>query len=323
MSIRRRHVVLGCAAAVCGAAVANPLSPERPIVIVDPATPGSSTDIFSRALAEGMSKATGHPVIVENKPGAAGALAAEYVASARPDGHTLGLAAVTTLAASPALNKALRYDPIRDFAPVTNMVTLPSATVVSADSPFRTLDELVAAARGAPGTVSYASPGIGSAGHILLEQFSHLAGVRFLHVPYRGSGPMYNDLFGGQLAVVSDNISSLLPHIRSGKVRALAIRDVRRIPQLPDVPVFAELGYQEVSYPLWFGLVAPAGTPRDLVLRLNEMAHAGMRTPGFQQRVEDGAATYAPSTPEEFARQIAQWLGRFRSIVQAAGIKMP
>ena len=321
MSSTRREFVCRGAATLVGGLTAPALAfPDRPIVIVDPATPGSSTDIFSRALAEELSKVLKSPVIVVNKPGAAGALASEFVARAPPDGHTLALVAVSTHAANPALNRSLRYDPIRDFAPITTMVTLPSVIVVASDSPYQTLNALLEAARLRPGMISYASPGVGSAGHLLLEQFSRLAGVRFLHVPYRGTAAMMNDLFGGQLNVASDNVSAILPHIRSGRLRALAVRDVQRIPQLMDVPVLKELGFEPVSYPLWFGLAAPAGTPTDVVLKLNEAAKEAMRRPGFQQRVQDGAATYSPSSPEQFKEQIEQWLERFRAIVDLAGI---
>jgi tripartite-type tricarboxylate transporter receptor subunit TctC len=318
--MRRRAFAFG-AAAICGLPGLASGFPDRAIVIVDPATPGSSTDIFSRALAEEMSKVLGQVVMVENKPGAAGALAAEFVARAKPDGHTLGLAAVSTHAANPALNKNLRYDPVKDFEPITNMVTLPSATVVNASSPYLTLTDLIDAARRHPGSVSVATPGVGSAGHILLEQFSYLAAVRFLHVPYRGSVQMFTDLLGGHLDVVNDNIPALLPHIGSGKLRALAVRDVKRAPQLPQVPVYAELGFAPVSFPLWFGLVAPHGTPDAIVMQLNEVAHQAMRAEAFQRRVDAGGATYAPSTPSQFREQIQQWAERFRSIVEMAGIK--
>lgn len=320
MSLSRRHWLLAAATAWSHAPAAQPF-PDQPIVIVDPATPGSSTDIFSRALAEEMGKLAGQPVIVENKPGAAGALASEFVARASPDGHTLGLAAVSTMAANPALNRALKYDPVMDFAPITTMVTLPSVIVVVANSPFRTLMDLIDAARHSPGTISFASPGVGTAGHILLEQFSQLASVRFLHVPYRGSLSMLNDLFGGQLQVMSDNIASVLPHVRHSRLRALAVRDVQRSLQLPGIPSLKELGFEAVSYPLWFGLVAPASTPAEVVQRLNALAHEAMRGPAFQRRVQEGGATYAPSTPDEFQQLIKQWLGRFKAIVEQAGIK--
>lgn len=317
----RRQLLLGSAAALCGIAAPAVVRAQRPITIVDPATPGSSTDLVSRAVADAMAQVLGVPVVVENRTGAAGAVAAEFVARSAPDGHTLGLAAVSTHAANPAYNRSLRYDPIKDFAPISTLVTLPSATVVAADAPYRSLPELVQAARERPGTISFASPGVGSAGHLLLELFSHLAGVKFLHVPYRGSPPMFNDLFGGQLAVASDNLPAVLPHVRSGRARALVVRDTRRIPQLPDVPVFAELGFETVSFPLWFGLVAPVGTPAAVVSRLNEAVHAALRSESFRRRAEEGGSTVAPSTPQAFETLIAQWLERFRRIVEIAEIK--
>jgi tripartite-type tricarboxylate transporter receptor subunit TctC len=296
--------------------------PQRAITLIDPATAGSSTDFFLRPLAQEMAKLLGQPVIVENKPGAGGALAAEFLARAKPDGYTLGLAAVSTHVTNPLVNKAVRYDPINDFAPITMMVTLPSATVVRADSPFRSLKDLVEAARIKPQSISVASPGVGSAGHILLEHFSHLAGVRFSHIPYRGSSGMFNDLLGGQLDVASDNLPALLPHIRSGTLRALAIRDLKRVSLLPDVQTFAEQGFEAVSHPLWFGLVAPAGTPDELIKQLHEIANASMRTAAFQQRVEAGAATYSPSSPEQFRVEIQRWLTRFKKVVEEAHIKI-
>ena len=325
MSLRRRAFItstaaLGAACILPGRARAQGRYPDRPITIVDPFSAGSNTDYFSRALADEMARLLRQPVIVDNKAGSGGALATEFVARAKPDGYTLGLASVSTHVANPAVNKALRYDPLKDFAPITTIVTLPSATVVRADSPLQSLRDLIDAARAKPGTVSFASPGVGSAGHVLQEHFAHLAGVSFLHVPYRGSGPILNDLFGGQISVASDNIPSLLPHIRSGKLRALAVRDLRRLPQLPDVPTFKELGFEAVSQPLWFGLVAPAGTPPELVRQLNEVVQQAMRAPAFQQKIEAVAGTYTPSTPEQFQVQIRHWLEQFRKTVQLAQI---
>jgi tripartite-type tricarboxylate transporter receptor subunit TctC len=328
MSISRRQVVLSTSAfgmlGVSGATrAATPAAfPERAITIVDPFAAGSNTDYFSRALGDELAKLLGQPVIVENRSGSGGAIGAEAVARAKPDGHVLGLASVSTLVSNPAVNKALRYDPLKDFAPVTTIVTLPSATVVLANSPVKSLKDLIQQAKAAPDTVSFASPGAGSAGHVLLEQFAHLAGVKFLHVPYRGSGGILNDLFGGQVQVASDNIPSLLPHIKSGRLRALAVRDVRRVPGLPDVPTFKELGFEAVSQPLWFGLVAPAGTPRDVVARLNQASLQAMRTPAFLQKVEAVAGTPSPSSPEEFQRLIADWLAQFRKTVQVANITL-
>lgn len=320
----RLQAGLAAAAAVftLGAAFAQPAAfPDRTIVIVDPAVAGSGTDFFSRPLAEEMSKILGIPVVVENKPGAGGALAAEFVARAKPDGHTLGLAAVSTHAANPAVNKSLRYDPVKDFAAITTMVTLPSVTVVRADSPIRSLKELVDAAHDAPGKVTIAGPGIGTAAHVLLEQFSRLAGVRFSYIPYRGSGDMLADLLGGRVDAASDNIPTLLPHLREGRLRALVVRDWSRVALLPDVPTYKELGFEAVSFPLWFGLVAPAGTPPYVVRLLNEAAQSAMRTPAFQLRVEAGSARYSPSTPEQFQAQIQEWRDRFKLTAEQAGIR--
>jgi tripartite-type tricarboxylate transporter receptor subunit TctC len=326
MTLQRRHLIVSSAVfgATAWAATARGQAgyPERPITLIDPFSAGSNTDYFSRALAEEMARLLGQPVVVDNRTGSGGALGAEAVAKARADGYTLGLASVSTHAANPAVNKALRYDPVKDFAPITSIVSLPSATVVLGSSPIGSLKDLLQAARARPGAVSFASPGVGSAGHVLLEQFSRLAGVKFLHVPYRGSGAILNDLFGGQVAVASDNIPSLLPHLKSGRLRALAVRDLRRLPQLPEVPTFKELGFEAVSQPLWFGLVAPAKTPPEIVAKLNEVARRAMGTPAFQQKVEAVAGTWTPSSPEQFQAQIQRWLEQFRVTVRDAGITL-
>lgn len=320
MPINRRQLMLAASAALAGPLTAQTRYPERPVTLLDPFTAGSNTDYFSRALAEEMGKLLGQPVVVENKAGGGGSVGAEAVARARPDGYTLGLASVSTLVSNPALNKALRYDPLADFTHITTLVTVPSATVVRSSSPIKTLDDLIKAAKARPGALSFASPGVGSAGHVLLEHFSHLAGAKFNHVPYRGSGPIQTDLLGGQIDVASDNIPSLMPHIESGRLRVLAIRDLQRLPQLPSAPTFKELGYEPVSRPLWFGLVGPAGLPKDLVKQLGEAAHRALASPGFQRKAAMAATTVAPSTPEAFQALVKRWLEQFKATVQTARI---
>jgi len=325
MTIHRRRLLLSSTAlgalTLAGRALAEPARfPNRPITLIDPFPPGNNTDYFSRAIGDEMARLLGQPVIVDNRSGAGGAIGAEAVARAKPDGHVLGLGTVSTLVANPAVNKALRYDPLKDFTPITTLVTLPSATVVLASSPIKTMDDLLKAARVKPESVSYATPGIGTAGHVLMEQFSHLVGVKFLHVPYRGSGPILNDLFGGQFDVASDNIPSLLPHIKSGRLRALVVRDTQRLPQLPDVPTFKELGFESLSFPLWYGLVAPGGTPHDVVARLHEASVQALGTPAFVHKAEAVAARCTPCSPEQFQSLIAQWLAQFRKTVQEANI---
>jgi len=325
MTLNRRRLLLSSSAlgalALTGRVSAESAPyPNRPITLIDPFPPGNNTDYFSRAIGDELARLLGQPVIVENRSGAGGSLGAEAVARAKPDGYVLGLGTVSTLVANPAVNKALRYDPLKDFAPITTLVTLPSATVVLASSPIKTMADLLQAARAKPEAVSYATPGIGSAGHVLMEQFSHRVGVKFLHVPYRGSGPILNDLFGGQVDVASDNIPSLLPHIKSGRLRALVVRDTQRLPQLPDVPTFKELGFENLSFPLWYGLVAPGGTPREVVQRLHEAALQAVRTPSFIQKTEAVAATCTPCSPEQFQSLIAQWLAQFKKTAQEANI---
>jgi tripartite-type tricarboxylate transporter receptor subunit TctC len=320
MTLNRRQLIFAASAALAGPLAAQTRYPDRPVTLLDPFTPGSNTDYFSRVLAEEMGRLLGQPMVVENRAGGGGSVGAETVARARPDGYMLGMASVSTLVSNPALNKALRYDPLSDFTLITTLVTVPSATVVLASSPIKTLDDLIKAAKAKPGTISFASPGVGSAGHVLLEHFSHLSGARFNHVPYRGSGPIQTDLLGGQIDVASDNIPSLMPHIQSGKLRVLAIRDLKRLAQLPNAPTFKELGYEPVSQPLWFGLVGPAGLPKDMLKRLSEAAHQALKSPAFQQKAALAATTVAPSTPEEFHALVKRWLDQFKTTVQTARI---
>lgn len=321
MSLDRRQLMFAASAALAGPLVARARYPERPVTLVDPFTAGSNTDYFSRALATEMSKLWGRPVVVENKAGGGGAVGAEVVARAAPDGYLLGLASVSTLVSNPALNRMQRYDPLVDFTLIGTLVTVPSATVVLASSPITTLGELTQAAKARPGALSFASPGVGSAGHVLLEHFSHLAGAKFNHVPYRGGGPLQADLLGGQIDVASENLPLLLPHIQSGRLRVLALRDQQRLPLLHDAPTFKELGYGPVSHPLWFGLVGPAGLPGDLVKRLCETAHRAVRSPGFQQKAAAVAATVSFGTPQEFRVRVVRWLDHYQAMVRTAGMR--
>jgi tripartite-type tricarboxylate transporter receptor subunit TctC len=322
--IQRRHLLqLGaaCAAwAVAPGSLAQAKYPERPITLVDCFTAGGSSDIFARYLAEQMGPILGGTVVVENKPGSGGGLGTEFVARAAPDGYTLAMATVSTMATGPAVNPKLRYDPLKDFAHITNVLTVPSVLVVHPSVPAKTLKELIKLSTVQPGTLTFGTPGMGSAGHILLEQFMQLSGARFNHIPYRGSGGAINDLLGAQILVASDNLPSMLPHIQAGKVRAIAVRDTKRLDQLPNVPTYAEEGYEEVSAPLWFGLVAPAGTPKDIINRLNQAAHKAIATPEFQARLRAVSATSAANKPEQFAAQAREMFEKYKGVVKAGNI---
>lgn len=329
MNVQRRHLLQAIAAlAGTGAITRLPLThaqsagryPERPIALVDAFSAGGSTDIFARLLAEKMGPILGTAVIVENRVGSGGAIGSEYVARAKADGYTLGIATVSTLATNPAVASKPRYDPLKDFAHISNLLTVPSVLVVHPSVPARNLKELIELSKAKPDTLGFATPGIGSAGHVLLEQFMRLSGAKFLHVPYRGASNVINDLLGGQIMIASDNLPSMLPHVRSGKVRAIAVRDNKRLSVLPQVPTYAEEGYAEVSEPLWFGLVAPAGTPRDIVMRLNAAVHQVVATPAFKAKLESLSASSAAGTPEQFAAQAKTLLERYRRVAKESNI---
>lgn len=322
----RRHFLqsaAGAAAAIALPATAQGAWPRQPITIVDPFSAGGNTDYFARLLADRLTPLLGTQVLVDNKPGAGGLIGATYVAKAKADGYTLGLASVSTLCAGPAVHppSAVRYDPIKDFTYISKLVTLPSLLVVNPRMPARDFKELLAMAKAQPGKVSFGVPGIGSAGHVLLEYMMKLAGVRFLTVPYKSGGTMLTDLMAGQLDVLSNNIPDVLPHVKSGAVRALAVRDTRRLPMLPDVPTFKELGLAEVSQPLWFGLVAPAGLPEPLAQQIRAATHKAMVDRAFVDKTLAVSASLSPTTGAEFQADAAALLAKLREVVKASGIK--
>jgi tripartite-type tricarboxylate transporter receptor subunit TctC len=321
MTLNRRHLMFAASAALAGPLAAQTRYPDRPVTLLDPFSAGGNTDYFSRVLAEEMGKLLGQPMIVENKAGGGGSMGAEAVARAKPDGYVLGMASVSTLVSNPALNKALRYDPLADFTLITTLVTLPSATVVLASSPFKTLDDVIKAAKARPGVVSFASPGVGSAGHVLLEHFSHLAGVKFNHVPYRGSGPMQNDLMAGQLDVMSDNIPALMPHIQSGKLRVLATTGKTRLPSLPEVPTTAEAGLPKLDATSWFAVYAPAKTPKPIVDKLSAAIAKVVASPAFQKKAEEQGSTADYQTPAQLDAKVKKESEDWAAVVKAARIE--
>lgn len=321
---RRSLLQLGAACAALNAAplLAQNKFPKKPIKIVDCFSAGGSSDLFARYLADQLGPILGTSVVVENKPGGGGIIGTEYVSRAAPDGHTLAMATVSTMATGPAMRSKPPYDPVKDFVHITNVLTVPSVLVVHPSVPAKTLKELVKLATEKPGALTFGTPGIGSAGHILLEQFMQLSGAKFLNVPFRGGSNAINDLLAGHILVASDNLPSMLPHVLSGKVRAIAVRDNKRVEMLSGVPTYAEEGFAEVSAPLWFGLVAPAGTPKDVVMQLNQAAHKAIATPQFQEKLRRVAATSAANTPGEFSEQVGSLYEKYRDVVRKGGIAL-
>lgn len=315
-----------CAAALAasGLAAADAAFPTQPVHLVVPFAPGGSTDLAARMLAEFGARELGQPIVVENRAGAGGSVGMEYVARAKADGYTLGMATVSTHGANPAVyGSRLKYDPVKDFAPVTNVATTPSVFAVNPHKvPAKDMKEFLAYAKANPGKVSFGTPGTGSLGHANISHFAALAHIQLLHIPYKGAGLAMNDALAGQVDAITDNLPTALPHIKAGKLRALAVLSEKRSPALPDVPTYGELGFPQMGGGGWFGVVAPAGTPPEVVAKLNAAFHQAMKNPDFQRRMQEAGATLIPGTPAEFGQQIREAMERYQRVSQMAKIRI-
>jgi tripartite-type tricarboxylate transporter receptor subunit TctC len=324
MKTRQFLKTAACAAALAalGSALAQPAYPSQPIKLIVPFAPGGSTDLAARLIAEYGGRELGQAIVVENKAGAGGSLGMEFVAKAKPDGYTLGMATVSTHGANPAVyGSKLKYDPVKDFAPVTNVATTPSVFAVHPRTNVRDMKQFLEQARANPGKFSFASPGTGSLGHANIEHFAALAKIQLLHIPYKGAGVAMNDALAGQVDAITDNLPSALPHIKAGKLRALAVLSDKRSPALPDVPTYGELGFPQMGGGGWFGVVAPAGTPPEIVNRLNQAFHKAMKNPEFVRKMAESGATLVPTSPAEFGKQIQQAIDRYQRVSQMANIR--
>lgn len=311
------------AALALGGAHAQGAYPARPVKLIVPFAPGGSTDLAARLVAEYGSRELGQSIVVENKAGAGGSTGMEFVARSPADGYTLGMATVSTHGSNPAVyGRKLRYHPLKDFAPVTNVATTPSVFAVHPGTPARTMKEFISLVQANPGKYSFASPGIGSLGHANIEHFMALAKMEILHVPYKGAGQAMTDAMSGQVTAITDNLPSALPNIASGKLRALAVLSEQRSPSLPDVPTYGELGFPQMGSGGWFGVVAPAGTPPEVIARLNTAFHKAMKHPEFIKKMEESGATLIPGTPESFAQQIQQAMERYERVAKMARISL-
>jgi len=290
--------------------------PTRPISLVVPFPAGGTTDVLARALADRLSQSLGQPVVVESRPGAGATLGADYVAKAKPDGYTLLMGAVHhTIATS--VYKKLPYDFQKDLAPVATVAMVPNVLVVNAAlTPARNVTEFVVFAKSAPAKLAYGSNGNGTAQHLIGTQFQASTGVELLHVPYKGSGPLTTDLLGGQVAMSFDTITPVLQHIQAGKLRALAVTTAKRSSVLPEVPTLEEAGLKGFDIGTWFGVLAPAATPKDVVARLNGEMVKIIRSPDFAQRMQAIGAEPLGGTPEQMARQIADETTKFAKLVK-------
>jgi tripartite-type tricarboxylate transporter receptor subunit TctC len=309
------------AAALAMPWVARAQSATKSLRIVVPFTPGGSTDILARALAPRLAQALGVNVIVDNRPGAGGSLGAAEVAKAEPDGNTLLMGHIGTLAVNPSIYPRLGYDPIRSFAPVAWVARVPNVLVVSAAAPGRTLADFIERARANPGRLTYSSGGNGSAAHITFEYFKLRARIFMLHIPYRGTAPSITDLLGGQVDATFTGAPAVLPHVKSGRLRALGVSSAQRLPSLPDVPTVAESGYPGFEADQWYGLVAPAGTPLAAVSRLNAEVNKALALPDVAQQLATEGAVPTPTTPQAFGGLIAREIPRWAEVVKAGNVK--
>ncbi len=294
--------------------------PERPVRIVVASAAGGGTDSVARVLADHLSKTMGQTFYVENKPGAGNVLGSDVVARAAPDGYTL-LMSASTLAINHVMYKKLPYDARRDFAPITRLVSLPNALVVGAAQPYRTVGDLIAAARARPGELSFGSAGVGTAPHMAMELFRVMAGVDMTHVPYTGVAPALIDVIGGRVTGMQVNYLSGKPQIDSGALRALAVSTLKRSSVAPELPTIAESGVPGFEAIQWFGLLAPAGTPVDIVRRLRDETVAGLATPEMRGRFAAEGAEPVGDTPEEFAGVIRAEMDKWSDVARRANIK--
>ena len=305
-------------ASVAGAAHAQAW-PSKPVSLVVPFPAGGTTDVLARALAERLSPAIGQPVIVENKPGAGATIGADYVAKAKADGHTLLIGAVHHTIAS-SVYKKLPYDFQKGFEPVTVIAMVPNVLVVNARTPAKNVNELVALIKAKPAEASYGSNGNGTAQHLIGTQFQQQTGTRLQHIPYKGSGPLATDLLGGQILMSFDTITPVLPHIKAGKLRPLAVTTAKRSPALPDVPTLQEAGLKDFDIGTWFGVLAPVGTPKPVLDRLSAEATKIIQSPDFRKRMDDTGAQPVGNSPAEMAAQIRSETDKFSLLVKAANV---
>ena len=327
MTKRQTLALLACALASATLPAAHAQAPaaswpSKPIRWVVPFPPGGAMDAIARTLGEKAGKTLGQPFVIENKPGAGGNIGADFVAKQPGDGYTLMITSIGMATNKPLYGK-LSYDPIKDFAPVSLLAVVPNVLVTNAIQPdVKTAKDVIAAARKAPGKLTYASAGNGTSIHLAGEVFTSLAQVDMLHVPYKGSGPAVSDLLGGQVNYMFDSITSARPHIESGKLRALGLTTAKRSKSLPNVPTLAEAGLPGYEVSPWFAVFMPAATPKDIVAKVNTALLEAMKDPDVVKRLETIGAEPVGSTPEEMAQHLARESERWTKLIQERGIKL-
>jgi tripartite-type tricarboxylate transporter receptor subunit TctC len=296
--------------------------PVKAVRIVVPFAAGGSTDILARNIAQRLNEAWKQPVIVDNRAGGGGIIGSEVVVKSPPDGYTLLVGTVTTNAVSASLYRKLPFDPARDFTPITEFASIPQLLSVHPSIPVRSVKELVALAKARPGQFNYGTAGAGSASHMAMALFESTAKVMMVHVPYKGTGPALVDLLGGHLDLMFDVIMTSLPHMQAGKLRTLGVSSLKRSAVTPDVPTIAESGYPGFEAIVWFGFFAPAGTPPDVVRKINEDTARALQSPRMREVLAAQGLDIVASSPADFARRVSSEIAKWRKVIQEAGIKL-
>jgi tripartite-type tricarboxylate transporter receptor subunit TctC len=324
-TISRRSALalaLACAAAAAGPGFAADAWPAKAIRVIVPFPPGGGTDAIARDVANQLSTTLKWNFVVENRPGSGGNIGVDTAAKSAPDGYTLVLGQTSNLSINPTLYGHVPYDSVKDLTPIVVVASAPLVFVVKADSPYRSLADLVAAAKANPGSLNFASPGNGTVTHLTGELLQKDAGVKFTHVPYKGSSTALTDLLGGRVQIYAGSVPTLLGHIKSGQLRPIVVTSVRRDANLPQVPTVAESGYKGFEAVTWFGFVGPAGIPQPVVARLNAEINKALKTPELQKRLNDEGATVLGGSPEQFAALIKNEIAKWAPVVKASGARV-
>ena len=319
---RRAALGLALVSALASTAVLAQAWPAKPIKLIVPFPAGGGTDIIGRELAQKVAGNAGWTIVVDNKPGSGGNLGVDAAAKSPADGYTLVLGQTSNLAINPTLYSKLPYDPVKDLSPVGLVASAPLVIVVSADSPYKTLADVVKAAKEKPGSINFATSGNGTVAHLAAESFQKVAGIKLTHIPYKGAAQGATDVISGQVQLYVSSIPTLIGHIKSGKMRPIAVTSLKRVDDLAQVPTIAESGYKGFDAVTWFGLLAPAGTPKDVIAKLNADINKALKDPELQKKLGDQGADVAGSTPEAFAKLIRDEIGRWGPLVKESGAKV-
>ena len=324
--MRITEILLSCALCVAALATATPAAaqsyPAKPIRFVVPFPPGGPLDTVARALGQKMTEAWGQPVLVDNRPGAGGGIGADIVAKSPGDGYTMLMGAVSTHAINVSLYAKIPYDPLKDFIPVTQVANVPNVLVVHPALPVNSVQELIALAKKSPGTLNFASGSNGSTGHLAGELFKSMAGIDMQHIPYKGAAPATSDLIAGQVSLMFDNLASATPLIKSGKLRALAVTTLKRTPFFPDLPTISESGLPGFDLSTWFGVFVPAGTPPEIVARLNAELVRILKTPEMRERMASLGAEPVGNTSAEFLAYIKSEIPKYARVIRDSGARV-